>query len=362
MTHLAMTNKTFEYMKGFSWGFPGQRGEFIHPEAATSLAALRDAGCNWVCICFGGRMNDLQSTEISFGDGEETMVTDAEIRHAVATAHRLGLKVILKPMVETRTGQWRGHIELKSEADLKAWWKSFGQFVLHYARIAEETGCAMLNIGCEMLSMEAEEARWRDLIRAVREVYRGEVTYNSTHGSIWNVNWWDAVDQISVSAYYPVGHGAGSTVDDMRASWTAIRERFASFAAQWGKPVFFIEIGMMSSHGNCSDPACWWNDSEFDGEEQAHYYEAALAEFWNEPWFTGFFWWRWDPVMSLPEIVSKNSAKARPIGERGFRIQGKPAENILRSWYANERSPAIFSALPTEETGCLAAAETGSAN
>jgi hypothetical protein len=52
----------------------------------------------------------------------------------------------------------------------------------HYAKIAEETKCEMLCLGCEMESTEEFEIRWRNLIMEIRQIYHGPITYNLNHG------------------------------------------------------------------------------------------------------------------------------------------------------------------------------------
>ena len=56
--------------------------------------------------------------------------------------------------------------------------------------------------------------------------------------------------------------------------------------------------------------------------------EPAPATFWNEPWFCGFAWWDW-PARLHP--------KERAGTDKGFCCYGKPAEQVLRTWYAKPR-------------------------
>lgn len=327
------------FMKGFSWGFPGVRGDFIHPGADGSLRRLRATGADWVAICFSGHMTRLDSSPIKWGTADSTMATDDEIRQAVAAARRHGFKVLLKPMVDIRTGEWRGQIEFSNPQDWDRWWQDYQQFMLHYAALAAETHCDILALGCEMISTERFESQWRELIAGVRKVYSGPLTYNANHGGLRNIAWWDAVDLISVSAYYPVGNGPGSTVEEMQKSWDPVKTELKAVSEKYHKPVFFLELGMMSIRGNSRSPARWENkDDPFDGEEQARYYEAALRAFWDEPWFRGYFWWKWDAVLDRPEASSRNTAREVVVGEKGFRIVGKPAEAVLRQWYAKEKA------------------------
>ena len=51
----------------------------------------------------------------------------------------------------------------------------------------------------------ASTTQWRELVRQVREVYPGLVTYNCDKYQEDRLTWWDAVDVISSSGYYPTG-------------------------------------------------------------------------------------------------------------------------------------------------------------
>jgi hypothetical protein len=66
----------------------------------------------------------------------------------------------------------------------------------------------------------------------------------------------------------------------------------------------------------------------YDGQEQANFYEAAFKVFWDEPWFIGYSWWDWKVKLYKKEDAEKN---------KEFCCYGKPAEQVLRTWYAKER-------------------------
>ena len=74
-------------------------------------------------------------------------------------AKSLDLNVILKPMVNVSDGTWRAHInffdmDVPCEPKWSDWFKSYNDFILHYADIAEETGCEMFVIGCELVNAD----------------------------------------------------------------------------------------------------------------------------------------------------------------------------------------------------------------
>jgi hypothetical protein len=260
------------------------------------------------------------------------MATDDEIRHAIRLARDNHLKVILKPVVEPADGQWRGTIEFKTadgktdEAAWAKWWKTHEAFMVHYATIAQAEKCELLCIGCEMSTTERFEKAWRAAIAKVRQVYSGPLIYDTNWGDEEKVAWWDAVDIIGISAYYPVSTRDDTSLDRMVASWQKIRDRLRQLAAARHRPILFIEIGVRSAHTATTMP---WDFSHpewpVDVDEQARYYEAVMKTFYDEPWFCGFAWWDWPA-----HLYAKDKAAA----DKGFCCFGKPAEAVLRTWYA----------------------------
>ena len=336
------------FIKGINWGWVGARGEYTGQAPADSMKKLAETGSSWICISFAGEMTGPSDTNIVFGEADPCMVTDAEIRHAIDLARQNKLKIILKPVVNCKDGTWRGFIDFKvpdgSRSDIEQWNKwfaSFKMFLEHYAKIAEETKCDMLCLGCEMGTSERFITQWRGLIADIRKVYTGPITYNANHGNEEKVAWWDAVDIIGMSGYYPIGADMNkpnddpckvpndSSVEGMKKRWGPIKQKLKYVSKKFDRPVFFIEIGVCSVKGNTSFP--WlhpYNNAIYDGNEQARFYQAAMESFWDEPWFFGFVWWDW-PANLYP--VDKGAA------DTGFCIYGKPAEKLIREWYNKPR-------------------------
>jgi hypothetical protein len=323
------------FVKGYTWGWTGRRGTWAGDRASQSMKRLAATGAEWTAVAFLGHMPAHNVPEIRWGEADPKMVTDDEIRRAVRLARENKLKVVLKPVIDPEDGKWRGQIRFKT-ADGKEdpaawarWWKAYNAFLLHYAAIAQETRCELLCIGCEMITTEKFEAQWRALAARVREVYKGPLVYNANHGKVDQVRWWDAVDLIGVSAYYPVGTKTDSSVEAMAASWRPVRDKLERISRRYKRAVLFIEIGMRSARGCSRMPWDWKTRGlPYDGQEQARYYEAALKSFWDEPWFAGFCWWDWPAGLYRKEEAE---------GNRAFCIYGKPAEKVLRAWYAKPR-------------------------
>lgn len=364
------------FIKGFSWGWIGSRGEYAAPAAADSLQKLAATGNQWVCIAFAGRMKTYDTPSIQFAEAEPRMITDAELRHAIRLARENGMRVMLKPMVICDDDTWRAWIKFyrpltdeekaagktgvmdrwqgapqmragmaRDDTKWELWWKDFDAFLLHYAKIAEEEHVPLVCLGCEMNSTEEFEGNWRELIKRVRGVYSGRLTYDVNHGSEDNVHWWDAVDLVSISAYYQVPPPAGESIEQavkhttplaqIVAALEPIKEQLAKLSARTGKPILFIETGVTNVRGCARYP--WAHPSEHEGspldqQEQVNYYEGMFRVFWNEPWFMGFCWWDWPARLYNRAEAAEN---------RGFCVYGKKAEETVRDWYARPPAAAL---------------------
>jgi hypothetical protein len=343
------THSPTGFIKSISWGYPGNKGQYQGDASADSMKKLAETNANWVCISFVAEMNKPGDTTIIWTGPDANIVSDSEIQRAIGLARQNNLKIILKPMVNIRDGTWRALIDFRTpdnKIDTQSWdkwWANYGEFILHYAKIAQETHCEMLCLGCEMGSTERYGKKWRDLIAEVRKVYTGFLTYSANHGNEDRIGWWDAIDIIGMSGYYPVGIDnpaqtpndlstvppAESSVEAMKNKWLPIKKKLGYVSKQVNRPLFFIEIGVCSARGFAAAP--WTHpqkDATFDGNEQARFYQAVMEAFWDEPWFVGFSWWDWPA-----NLYSLNDAKT----DTGFCIYGKPAEKLIKEWYAKPR-------------------------
>src|SRR5690625_624890 len=196
------------YIKGFTFGWDSKKDDFKKAEAKKSLKLMKErTNSEYVIISLAALQDTAQSIEIDYRGSH--MVDDNELIGMIAYARELDLKVILKPTVNTREGTWRAHInffdnDIPCEPKWHEWFDSYTKYQLHYAEIAEKTACEMFIVGCEMVQAERRAEEWRTLISNVRNIYTGPITYNTDKYQEGNVSWWDAVDIISSSGYYPI--------------------------------------------------------------------------------------------------------------------------------------------------------------
>jgi len=304
-----------ETVNGMTWGWTGIRGTWEGPDAEFSMKAMTKLNVNWVALGLGAEQATAQSTIIPYQD--EPTVTDAEVRSAIRRAKELGLKVCLKPVVNCADGTWRAHIhffdrEVPGEPSWAQWFASYGEFMLHYAVIAEEESCEMLCIGCEMVQTDKRDGEWRALIAEVRKVYSGLITYNCDKYQEGHVTWWDAVDIISSSGYYPIDE------------WEQQLDRIEASLAGWNKPFFFMEAGCPSREGSPQRPNDWSLPGDPSGEEQERYYKVMFETCSRRPWMQGFMLWDWPARLYAPQDAAGND---------DYCMYGKPAEVIVRDYY-----------------------------
>lgn len=361
------------FVKGHSWGWVGSRGDYASPAAAESMRKLAETGADTVCIAFAPNLKTYNTPRFTWGDDNPQMVTDDEVRHAIDLARENGMRVILKPTVNCEDQTWRAWIkfyrplnaaerdagvtgvedpwgdktvfregEAVDEAAWAEWWTHFGDYLEHYAKIAAEKKVDAFCLGCEMNSTETFADEWRDVIRRVRAVYDGPLTYDANHDRERLVPFWDEVDFLSVSAYYPVAPPEGVTEEEAAATTTpkseilaalrGVRDELRVLHQEYQKPILFIETGVTNVRGCARYP---WSHpdaelgSPIDQQEQVNYYEAMFETFWDEPWFKGFAWWDWPARLYASDDAGKN---------RGFCVYGKQAEGVVREWYGKPRA------------------------
>lgn len=305
-----------DYIRGITFAPFAGRGVLERDEARKSLAVMRErTRAETVLLAPAGVQKTAHSTVISY-DSEHTM-GDRELREFIWYAKRMGFRVFLKPTVNCLDGTWRAYIrffdeDVPCEPKWSEWFASYTDFQLHYARLAEETGCEMFIAGCEMVMTEHREEEWRRLIGDIRKVYHGPVSYNTDKYQEHNVKWWDCVDVISSSGYYPA--------DD----WENQLNRIENVVEKYQKPFFFAETGCMSTVGSSLRPNDWEVEGDVSLSEQEEWYKKAFHAMEKRPWIRGAVLWSWNPSLGSEEEAERH---------RYYEIYGKPAEAVVKRFF-----------------------------
>lgn len=310
--------QSLPYIAGMTWGWTGVRGTWRDEKAKQSMLLMKQRlAVNWTAITFAALQEHPQATVISYKD--EPTVTDEEIIDAVQHAQSMGLNVILKPVVNCANGTWRAHInffdiDVPCEPKWSEWFASYTEFIVHYAKLAQKLEVDMLCIGCEMVQADRREQQWRALIEEVRKHYHGLITYNCDKYQEGQVKWWDAVDVISSSGYYPIDQ------------WEAQLDRIEEVVKQHSnKPFFFMEAGCPSREGSPQLPNDWGLQGAPSERSQQAYYEAMFNACDKRPWVEGFMLWDWPAHLYDEQNASTND---------DYCMFGKAAERTVFDYYS----------------------------
>lgn len=307
-----------DFIKGISFtNFSECRGRYCTQETMDSVKSAKESlGLTHITFCFMAYQETAHSVDIDYKSSKTP--EKGELIKLIKYAQSIGLKVILKPMLDCKDGTWRAHINFfdidePCEAKWSDWFKSYTKYITEYAKIAEETKCEILVIGTEMVQTERRSSEWIMLINKIRKIYNGLITYNTDKYQEENVKWWDHVDVISSSGYYPY--------DQIEAQIN----RIELFANRYNKPYFFAEAGCPCRIGSKANPNDWSFIGEHSVDEQKEWIEKFIDVTKNRKWLYGYTWWSWSH-----DIVSHEN----PVLDDGYDMYKKPSAELIKKYYS----------------------------
>lgn len=283
-----------------TWGI-----EWQMPEMAQTLDELRSLGANSFAIHPYARI---------MNDGRVVYRSRDDNRHITApldSARERGLSVMLIPHLAYWGSKfsWRGEIDFATAEEWERFFADYKSWIVEMATIAEAHGAAIFCVGLEYTHAQKHEARWRDIIAAVRNVYHGQITYGANWSDYEQVKFWDAVDYIGLLAYFPLTKARNPTTEQIAAGWEKRCGELARFSQQnGGKQLLFVEVGYNTNAKAAAEPWSFETGGENAVAIQERCIDAALALTANRPWLAGMFLWKWFPEVPMHE-------------EEDFRIQ-----------------------------------------
>ncbi len=293
------------------------------------LGELAQTGANWVAVTPVWFQESYDATEVRPLSGFTP--TDDSLRHVIRLAHRLGLRVLLRPVVEAEDGSWRGAFH---PSDWDTWFSSYRRMIEHYAGLAAAEGVEAFQVGSGYSSSDAGRPDdWRRVIAAARGRFRGPVLYGADWYQYQKIPFWDALDFVGINAFFPLTDEERPDLAELEEGW----RRRAGEIARWrqraglaGKKVVFTEIGYPSRVGAAARPNAPSAFAPLDLDAQRDAYEATFRTVYREPWLAGLFWYWWDN----PSVADWPGGRRNP----GFTPRGKPAGQVLARWYRQPRA------------------------
>ena len=294
------------------------------------MIEIAEVNAGWIALVPYGFTRSGE-TSVRFGSDRQWWGERVEgVTECIQRAHKAGVKVMIKPQVYMHR-DWVGDMDFDSEEEWKAWEDSYRIYIMTFAKVAAEQNAEMFCVGTEYkVAAKKREGYWRDLIKEIRTFYKGEITYSSNWDGYESIPFWDALDYIGLSAYFPLTDAPTPEVNDLIKKWKGTQKALKKMSRQEGKPILFTEYGYMSVD------KCAWRAWEIEKERhelpineqaQANALEALYKVFWNEPWWGGGFMWKWFP----------NGMGHEGYFDKDYTPQGKEASKVVAQWYGQER-------------------------
>ncbi|KPK17695.1 MAG: hypothetical protein AMJ62_00995 [Myxococcales bacterium SG8_38] len=284
---------------------------------------IRARGATDVLVVVNAYQSNRFSSDIALEAGRSP--SNATVARTLRQVKKAGMRAALMPVVrlsERAPHEWRGLI---APADgLDAWFEAYRRFVLPLAHLAGEAGVERFIAGSELSSLERYEDHWRELFAELRDAFSGTLTYSANWDHADAVPFWDALDEVGLTAYFPLiteeGEPKPASADTLAGAWQTPRATIEALAKRVGKPVLITEIGYASRSLAAGRP---WDDATeaaVDLGLQQALYRGFCDAFAQTPSIGGFYVWNWFGVGGPRD--------------RGFTPRGKPAASELAKCFA----------------------------
>lgn len=316
----AMTSIKKEKINGVSFVASRDSINVNHIEPVVDLNA------NYAAIMPFGFIKDLQHPEIIFNSERQWFgETEKGSKQYINALKQKGIKIMMKPQIWVWGGEFTGFIKMNTEEEWLQFEETYSNFILQYAKVAEDTDTELLCIGTELENFVANRPEfWNQLIAKIKKVYSGKLTYAANWNEYTKTPFWNQLDYMGIDAYFPLSDQQTPTVQDCKEGWQKHKIEIKAFSEKFNKPILFTEYGYRSVDFTAKAP--WNSDIEMvnvNMEAQLNATQALFDEFWNEDWFAGGFIWKW----------FHNHEKSGSENDNQFTPQNKPVEEIIRTYY-----------------------------
>ncbi len=308
------------FMRGMTLSCPTWGPIWGRPETGKSMDEVQALGVDWVALHPYARVDKRGS--VKFAPHSETPF----LNRAVEMARARNIKLLWKPhLAYWGAFSWRGAIVFSSEAEWARFFDSYRAFIVDQARFAQAAGVEMFVVGLEYESTVHREADWRAVIAAVRDVYKGPITYSANWDGIDKVPFWDALDVIAVQAYFPLTATSPSDVE-IDAGWDRVLAQLRAVSVRENKKILLAEIGY-AAHPNAAQTP--WKPGLDDAARplRTKLLRRALERTRDVDFLVGAFWWKW-----MPGAPSRHDAD--------FSMKDAEARSVLREMWG----PTVASA------------------
>ena len=316
--------------KGVALGLFRQEPDWNYNDFLVEINAL---GASHVAVVVSNYMKTNEHNEIYDLEGYTTPMPTVE--KTIRQVQKKGMKVFLFPILRVEdksNGGWRGTL---APSNVDEFFSNYTTYILRYAAVAEKLKVPLMSIGSELGTMDVHTDRWRAIIKAVRKVYHGEITYSANWDHYDKVEFFDDLDYLGVTGYFQLAErkepfDTNPPIETLVHSWREIYFQLMRWQYKWHKPLLFTEVGYLSQKGAAAQPWAEGANEKVDLEIQRRCYEAFIRVWDNEDRVAGVYFWNWF------DWEGENNREYTP--------REKPAADEMKKWFTHAK---VTSSLPT---------------
>jgi len=251
------------------------------------------------------------------------------VSETIKLAKEKGVGVMLKPQVYV-PGSWIGDLDFKTDKEWKEWEAKYREYIFFFLDIAIKQEVEIFCIGTELKKSTAKRPKfWTQLIKDIRKEYCGLLTYSANWDNYQKIGFWNELDYIGVSAYFPLSDQKTPEVEKLVKAWKPIVDDMRKFSEKIDVPMLFTEYGYLSVDG-CAGKT-WELEKKVrslsvNEQAQANAFEALYTVFWKEKFWAGGFMWKW-----FPEGKGGEGYNARD-----YTPQNKRTIGVMKKWFEGD--------------------------
>lgn len=292
----------------------------------THTKPLVNINANAAAVMPFGFIKDISHPEIIHSSKRQWFgETKAGVKQYIETLRKDQMSIMIKPQIWIWRGEFTGSLKMNTEADWKLLEESYSSFILDYAVLAEEVKAEIFCIGTELEEFIKNRPNyWHNLIKEIKTVYKGKLTYAANWDEFWRTPFWSELDYIGIDAYFPVSNMQTPTVEDCIKGWKKHKQDLKGFSEKLDRPILFTEYGYRSVDYTGKEP--WKYDRSMTTvnlEAQNNATQALFEAIWKEDWFAGGYLWKW--------FIDHQNVGG--LQDNQFTPQNKPVEAILKAHY-----------------------------
>jgi len=281
-------------VRGMTISCPGAGLIWGTDQMVQTMHELKEIGVNWITIHpYAG----IAADGTVGGRGIERMYRDPSwLTRPIAEAHRLGLKIMIKPHIAYWGSPfgWRGEISFDSEQEWRRFFETYQTWIAQTAQLCRDADAFV--VGTELDRTVHHERQWRQIIEAVRERIEAPLTYSAGWDSFERIPFWDALDVIGIQAYFPlVDHERQPSQPELDRAWDRLIRRLEAYGSLHQRKIVLGELGYNLSSLAAVRPWDYGQGGEHAAEIQRRCLSTALRAIEGSDTVIGAFLWKWFP-------------------------------------------------------------------